>query len=141
MIFSLNVCFDTTFFQIISSTMTACKLSHVLADKLETCFQTFPHLEHLNIDKPTAVEQFPHCTTIKQIKLRSIPPNCRDWEWLTTLQSLEDIYVSVKGSTRDSGRLHVHDENAEWIDVIEDEALTNLMKIFYNLPQNLKIQV
>ena len=49
--------------------------------------------------------------------------------------------MSVKGSTGDSGRLHVHDKKAELIEVIQSEAAITLLRVFDNLPQHVKTEV
>ena len=118
-----------------------CKLTSEWCTRLEECVQSLPHLNTLNITKPTTVERFPHTTTIQRLTLKSIPPGSYDWKWLRTLHNLVDIDVSVRGSTRDIGRLHVHGDKAEWIGIIEDEAVRSLMGVQDNLPQYIRDKV
>ena len=49
--------------------------------------------------------------------------------------------MSVRGSTADIGRLHVHCDKAEWIEIIEDDAVTTIMGVFDNLPQYIRDKV
>ena len=127
--------------QITSVEILECKVTSEWCTHLEKGFQSSPRLDKLNITKPTAVERFPHTTTIQRLTLKCIPPKSYEWKWLRTLHILVDIDVSVRGTTRDIGRLHVHGDKAEWIGIIEDEAVITLMGVQDNLPQYIRDKV
>ena len=131
----------TFVYQITSVEILECKVTSEWCTHLEKGFQSSPRLDKLSITKPTAVERFPHTTTIQRLTLKSIPPGSYDWQWLRTLHNLVDVDVSIRGSTRDIGRLHVHGGKAEWIGINEDEAVTILTRVHANLTEIIQTKV
>ena len=118
-----------------------CKLNSDWCTRLEEGFRSLPYLGKLNITNPTAVERFPHTITTQHLTLKSIPPGSYDWKWLRTLHDLVDIDVSVIGSTTNTGRLHVHGDKAEWIEIITHDAVTTLTRVHDNLAEIIQTKV
>ena len=73
--------------------------------------------------------------------LKSVPPDCDDWLWLRSVESLTDIDVSIAGEKGDAGRLHIDEDRAEWIGLSDDNALAGLVKVIDNLPIQLRKKV
>ena len=112
--------------------MSACKLS---GEQLETCFKSLQHLDNKEVTK------IPTPARIKRLTVDNIPQDYSDWKWLNTLQHFEDIDVSVEGIGEETGRLHVHGVQAEWINITDDNAVPIIVNVLSNLPTNFKEKV
>ena len=118
--------------------MSACKLS---GEQLETVFKSLQHLDNTEVTEPQTGTKIPTPARIKRLTVNNIPQDYNDWKWLNTLQDFEDIDVSVGGIGEETGRLHVHDVQAEWINITDDNAVPILVNVLINLPTNFKEKV
>ena len=118
--------------------MSACKLS---GEQLETGFRSLQHLDNKEVTEPQTGTKIPTPAGIKRLTVKNIPQDYSDWKWLDTLQHFEDIDVSVGGIGEERGHLHVHDFQAEWINITDNNAVPILVNVLSNLPANFKEKV
>ena len=95
----------------------------------------------MEVTEPQTGPKIPTPARIKRLAVNNIPQDYDDWKWLDTLQDLEDIDVSVGGIGEETGRLHVHDVQAEWINITDGNAVPILVNVLSNLPNNFKEKV
>ena len=112
-------------------------LSPNLSSKIARAVRAFHHLEKLIISQPTAVEQFPHLSSISILKLLDIPVDCNDWQWLPRIENLSEFEISVQGTNAQSGSLHVRNRNADLNSVADVSTVSSLMKVMSHLPMEL----
>ena len=118
--------------------MSACKLS---GEQLETGFRSLQHMDNTEVTEPQTGFKIPTPARIKRLAVNNIPQYYSDWKWLNTLQHFEDIDVWVGGIGEETGRLHVHDVQAEWINITDNNAVPILVNVLSNLPTNFKDKV
>ena len=95
----------------------------------------------MEVTEPQTGFEIPTPARIKILSVKNIPQDYNDWKWLNTLQDLEDLDVSVGGIGEETGRLHVHDGKAEWINITDDNAVPILVNVLSNLPTNYQPKV
>ena len=121
--------------------VNSCHLTSLLSTGIESCFQSLPNIDHLEVNEPTGVDRFPQLTTLRRLHLKGIPPvNC-DWQWLGSLDDLTDIDVSIRVRARDVGRLQVCDNKTKCLGISEDQVVPILVTVFNNLPRVMRKKV
>ena len=128
-------------FQVKGVEMTKCHLTSSVSKRIQYSFESLPNVEIMEITAPTTVDQFPHLTTVRRLKFMGIPSDSNDWQWISKLQELSDIKVTVKGKAQDIGCLRVYDDKAEYMDISDDDAVQTLVDVSDNLPSNMRNKV
>ena len=105
--------------------------------RLTDAFNSLPRLETVAISDPTALHSFPHPTSLRSLKLLSIPPDCDDWQWLENVQNLTNLDVTLAGTQAGSGNLQVRLDVAELKSAAEFQTVSVLIKVSSHLPMRL----
>ena len=121
--------------------MKTCELMTYWCEKLDEIFKSCPKIAHMVITEPTAVQRFPHPTTIRKLTLESIPPHRDDWDWLKTLTDLTEVDVSVREGKDGTAHLSIHEAKANLIKVTKKEAAETLILVLNSLNGTLLTKV
>ena len=111
------------------------RLTFTLPERLSDAFNSFPRLERVIIDNPTALHCFPHPRSVQCLKLLNIPPDCDDWAWLRNVDTLTELHISIREEQEDSGGQHVH--KADRNSVASSRTASTLTKVKSHLPARL----
>ena len=114
------------------------RLTSILPRRLTDAFNSLPRLETVTILDPTALHSFPHPRSLRTLKLRNIPPDCDDWQWLENVHNLTNLDVSLAGNQAGSGSLQVRLDVAELKSVAEIQTVSVLITVLSHLPMRLK---
>ena len=112
----------------------------VLSDKITSLAAIFSRLEEVVVSLPTMVEQFPHPSSIPNLKLLSIPSHCTDWQWLEHVQGLTELDVSIGGTETEanSGSLWVCANIGKLKSTVDAKTVCTLGKVLSHLPLTLR---
>ena len=115
------------------------RLTSNLSGKLTDAFNSLTHLQRVTIESPIEIDSLPHPTDLRCLRLLNLPQYSETWQWVASLQSLEEMEVSTSGSRPSLGTVRVVGDKAK-LDNVE-ETTQSMLKFMINIPENLKKKV
>ena len=116
-------------------------LTSTLPRRLTDAFNSLPQLQEIAIVDPIALHSLPRPTSADCLKIIRLSEVIGDWQWVTSLDDLQEIEVSFTGDKRIVQALHIDKNKAFLTNINNEEIARSLVTLMSHLPECMKSTV